>query len=134
MSADSGLNTLCMFQPITKVMVRHSNEKGGNSLGLEDHVENGNGVMFLATLAVHGAENEAKAMPLIQEWQDAIDEYATSLDANWDWRYLNYAYQNQNSIASYGAAVVERFKAVSAKYDPDQTFQVLRKSGFKLPV
>ncbi|KAK9799148.1 putative FAD-binding PCMH-type domain-containing protein [Seiridium cardinale] len=82
-------------------------EKGGSMLGLEDRVKDGNGVMFLATLAVDGADNEAKALPHIREWFDAVDGYAASLDANWNWRYLNYAYKDQDPITSYGDESVE---------------------------
>ncbi|KAK9775651.1 putative FAD-binding PCMH-type domain-containing protein [Seiridium cardinale] len=84
-----------------------SAEKGGNMLGLEDRVKDGNGVMFLATLAVDGADNEAKTLPHIREWFDAVDGYAASLDANWNWRYLNYAYKDQDPITSYGDESVE---------------------------
>ncbi|KAK6074441.1 FAD binding domain-containing protein [Seiridium cupressi] len=133
MSEDSGFNTLCMFQPITQTLVQHSAEKGGNMLGLEDRVKDGNGVMFLATLAVDGADNEAKALPHIREWFDAVDGYAASLDANWNWRYLNYAYKDQDPMKSYGDKSVEELRRVAAKYDPSQVFQSLRKSGFKIP-
>jgi hypothetical protein len=64
--ADSGLNTLCMFQPLTSVLVAHGLANGGNVLGLETHVSPGGppGVLFLITLAVAGADNEAIARPL----------------------------------------------------------------------
>ncbi|KAK8044186.1 hypothetical protein PG993_004210 [Apiospora rasikravindrae] len=141
MSADSGFNTLCMFQPISPNMVRHGVERGGNIMGLEERVfgnaegtgEGKTGVMFLATFAVNGAENEEKARPLVQDWQDSIDAYADSLGLNWDWRFLNYANHNQNPLASFGERSLAKMQAVSAKYDPDQVFQKLRQTGHKIP-
>ncbi|KAK7932015.1 nicotine oxidase [Apiospora marii] len=142
MSEDSGFNTLCMFQPISPNMVQHGLERGGNIMGLEERVF-GNaegsgpgktGVMFLATFAVKGAENEQKAAPLVKDWQDSIDAYADSLGVNWNWRFLNYANHNQNPLASFGDRAVAKMRAVSAKYDPDQVFQKLRRTGHKIPV
>jgi hypothetical protein len=69
----------------------------------------------------------------VQEWIDAVDAYADELGSGWGWRYLNYAALNQNPIASFGPASVELLQAASAKYDPHQVFQNLRKSGFKIP-
>lgn len=133
-SADSGLNTLCLFQPLPPALVAHGAEKGGNALGLEARVAGQRaGVLFLAALAVRGADDEAAARPLVREWIDAVDAYAGALGANWAWRYLNYAHGDQDPIASFGAESVGALRAVSAKYDPDQVFQTLRRSGFKIP-
>ncbi|KAK8085697.1 hypothetical protein PG997_006968 [Apiospora hydei] len=118
MSDDSGFNTLCMFQPISPNM--------GTGEGKT-------GVMFLATFAVNGAENEEKARPLVQDWQDSVDAYADSIGVNWDWRFLNYANHNQNPLASFGERSIAKMHAVSAKYDPDQVFQKLRQTGHKIP-
>ncbi|KAK8069942.1 hypothetical protein PG994_006558 [Apiospora phragmitis] len=141
LSADSEFNTLCMFQPISPNMVRHSLDRGGNIMGLEERVF-GNaegvgpgktGVMFLATFSVKGAANEAKAAPLVKDWQDSIDAFAGALGLNWHWRFLNYANHNQDPLASYGDRAIAKMRAVSAKYDPDQVFQKLRMTGHKLP-
>ncbi|KAK6192997.1 hypothetical protein LQW54_012901 [Pestalotiopsis sp. IQ-011] len=132
--AESGFNTFCAFQPITQTMLRHGAEKGGNVLGLEDRVRGGNGIMFLVGVGVYGAEDEAGLWPVWQAWFDDVEDYATSLGANWDWHYLNYASQGQDAIASYGDESVELIRKAAAKYDPNQVFQKLRKSGFKTPV
>lgn len=47
--------------------------------------------------------------------------------------YLNYATKDQDPISSYGAANVQKLKAASRKYDPEQVFQKLVTGGFKLP-
>ncbi|CAJ2500423.1 Uu.00g032760.m01.CDS01 [Anthostomella pinea] len=132
-SPDSGLGTVLQFQPITHSMVRHAAENGGNMMGLEDRIAGGTGAMLLIYVAVKSAEEEALALPLVQELQDAIDEYAASVDANWNWRYLNYAHGNQDPVAMFGAEPVAKLRAASAKYDPEGVFQKLRQSGFKIP-
>ncbi|KAJ0158875.1 Bifunctional solanapyrone synthase [Colletotrichum tanaceti] len=132
--ADSGFNTLCMFQPITKSIVDKGVANGGNSLGLEQYIANGNGIMFLITLAINGADNETVAFPYVQAYTEDVEAYAASLDLAWGWKFLNYAHKVQDVIASYGEASVERLRAASAKYDPTGVFQTLRRSGFKIPV
>ncbi|GKT63043.1 FAD binding domain-containing protein [Colletotrichum tofieldiae] len=131
---DSGFNTLCMFQPITKSIVSKGIANGGNILGLEKYIANGNGIMFLITLAINGADNERIAFPYVQAYTEDVEAYAASLDLGWGWKFLNYAHKVQDVISSYGDASVEKLRAASAKYDPKGVFQNLRQSGFKIPV
>ncbi|KAI0198890.1 FAD binding domain-containing protein [Astrocystis sublimbata] len=121
------------FQPLTKSMVSQGAANGGNVLGLEERVEESNGVLFNAVVSLAGAKNEKAALPLMREWMDSVDEFAKSADLSWGWRYLNYAYAGQDPIASYGSDSVEKIKAAAAKYDPHGVFQKLRMSGFKIP-
>ncbi|KAK1991287.1 FAD binding domain-containing protein [Colletotrichum falcatum] len=134
LGTDSGFNTLCMFQPITKSIVDKGVANGGNILGLEQYVAKGNGVMFLVTLATSGADNETIAFPHVRAFVEDIESYAASLDLGWGWRYLNYAHKVQDVISSYGDASVDKLRAASAKYDPTGVFQNLRQSGFRIPV
>jgi hypothetical protein len=62
---DNGLNTLCIFQPLSSVLIEHGVANGGNIMGLDAHVSPGGpqGVMFLITVAISSAENEAIALP-----------------------------------------------------------------------
>jgi hypothetical protein len=132
-SSETGLNTLCMFQPITQSIVDKGVRNGGNVLGLDSYIEDGNGIMFLVTLALNGAEAERRAVPLVAAYLEDLDEYSESLGLKWDWKYLNYAHRTQDVIASFGEEAVKTLKAASAKYDPDGVFQKLRVSGFKIP-
>ncbi|KAH6683613.1 FAD binding domain-containing protein, partial [Plectosphaerella plurivora] len=132
-SSESALNTLCMFQPITKSIVEKGVENGGNVMGLEKFVEEGNGIMFLVTLAVNNAEAEKLARPLVAAYLKDIDEYAASLDLAWNWKYLNYAHLSQDAISSFGDEAIKKLQDASAKYDPEGVFQKLRVSGFKIP-
>lgn len=132
-SSETGLNTLCMFQPITKSMVEKGVENGGNVMGLESYVEQGNGIMFLVTFGANSAEVEEQSLPLVQAYLDDVTSYVESLDLMWDWKYLNYAYKTQDPIATFGEDAISKLQAASAKYDPEGVFQKLRASGFKIP-
>lgn len=131
--SDSVVETLCQFQPLTESAINHSELQGGNVLGLEPLVKDGATQMWLFTMQVYNAEDEAKAIPIAQEFLKEVDDYATSIDANLNWRYLNYAYKDQDPIAFYGDDAISTIKAAASKYDPDGVFQKLRHSGFKLP-
>ncbi|KAF6804481.1 FAD binding domain-containing protein, partial [Colletotrichum musicola] len=130
---DSGFNTLCTFQPITKYIVEKGIRNGGNIMGLDQHIKNGNGIMNLVALAINGAEEEAIAFSFIEAYVEDVDNYARSLGLAWDWRYLNYAHKTQDAISTFGDTAIDKLKAASAKYDPTSVFQTLRHSGFKIP-
>jgi hypothetical protein len=114
-------------------MVKHSAERGGNVLGLEDVVADGPTIMWLIAVTVDTAENQDKIDPLTQEYRNAVNNYANSIGANKNWDYLNYALGDQDPIRHYGPAAVSFLKATAQKYDPYGIFQDLRHSGFKLP-
>lgn len=129
--ADEPQNSMLQFHPITEPMV--SQGKGLNSLGLEDEIAGGPGLICALLIQMSSPEAEAAVYPIAQEFQKDVDEYADSIGAGWDYRYLNYADRSIDPIARYGKKSVERMQAVSAKYDPKGVFQTLRKSGHKIP-
>lgn len=129
---DAGLFSSCQAQPMTESMV--SRAEGNNMLGLEGHIANGPGFMFLVYLGVDKAEDEATAIPYVERFQRDVDAYADSLGGNWHWSYLNYAHGTQNPIVGYGVESMLQLQAASNKYDPSGVFQNLRQSGFKLPI
>jgi hypothetical protein len=45
---------------------------------------------------------------------------------------MNDASRDQNPIASYGAANVQKLKEIAEKYDPEKVFQNLQNGGFLL--
>ena len=114
-------------------MIAHGIENGGNSMGLEEVSQGENGAIFLSSLAVNGADNRALAVHIVKQFVQEVDEYATSLGLNWGWRFLNYAYGYQDPIATYGESAQKKIRAASEKYDPDEVFQYLRKTGHKIP-
>ena len=129
----SGFNTLCMFQPITKSIVEKGAQKGGNMFGLERWVADGNGILFLATLAFNGAQFEDVALPVMRAYTEDVEAFARSRDALWGWKFPNYAHKSQDPLSTFGDANVAKLRAASAKYDPQGVFQKLRTTGFHIP-
>lgn len=129
-SPDGDFIAQAIFQSIPTVFSEHSNEKGGNILGLNRETENV--VMLLFTLAVNGVEQEAVAQEQMRKFGEATMEYASSIDAAADWVYINYAYQQQDPLASYGAENVAKIQAAALKYDPSGIFQSRAPGGFKV--
>lgn len=123
--------SVLQFHPITVPMVSRAN--GTNSLGLEDEISHGPGIMTLLLLQMTTVEAYRAVYPIAIEFQAALDDYIDAIGASWQWRYLDYADFSLDPIARYGESSVERMDGVSMKYDPDGVFQNLRKSGHKLP-
>lgn len=130
---DSDFNVLIEFQPVTTMMVNHSVSQGGNVLGLEDVIADGPTLMWLIALTVDTPENQEVILPLALEYRDAINEYTTSIGANKNWKYLNYAWVDQDPISGFGAENLALIREVAGRYDPAEVFQRLRHSGFKIP-
>lgn len=117
------------YQPITGTMSSY----GENIMGLEPHVADDTGILFLAWVYVDTAEAEEIARPLVKAYYEDVDAYATSIGRNWDWLYLAYSNTEQDPISKYGAGNIKKLQDASRKYDPEGVFQHLRTSGFKLP-
>ncbi|KAH9228695.1 hypothetical protein K456DRAFT_57021 [Colletotrichum gloeosporioides 23] len=127
-------DVLGQFQPFTQSMVKHGLANGGNILGLEDVVADGPTSNWLLVLTCDTLELQDKMLPFILEFRKSIDAYAEFIGVFKDWRYLNYAWGDQNPIATYGEKNVAFLKDVAKRVDPDGVFQKLRTTGFKIPV
>ncbi|KAF5620757.1 nicotine oxidase [Fusarium tjaetaba] len=132
-SAESELNTLCMFQPITKSIAEKGVKNGGNVMGLDKYTEDGDGIMFLLTWAAKGEASEEAAFPLLKAYMDDIETKAKEMDAWWAWKFINYAHLTQDPLATIGDEALAKLRAASKKYDPQGVFQKLRSSGVKIP-
>ncbi|KAI4251814.1 MAG: hypothetical protein LQ352_004642 [Teloschistes flavicans] len=101
-----------------------------NSLGLSPGT--GSQVLALQTIQWSRPADDAVINSAAREiWQRA-DALAERMGMNRRWLYLNYAAEDQDPIASYGADNVERLKATSRKFDPEGLFQKNVPGGFKL--
>lgn len=92
--------------------------------------------------------NRLSGWTTLVDWTDAADDAAVravpiavtdtmkrlSEERGLDVPFLftNDASRDQNPIASYGAANVQRLKAIAEKYDPDRVFQNQQAEGFLL--
>ncbi|KAK4148251.1 FAD binding domain-containing protein [Dichotomopilus funicola] len=132
---NGNFTTMCAFQPLNRVIADHGIQRGGNVMGLDYWIQKSgsHGVLFLAELGLHGAENEKKAYPIVRAWAAAVEAYARDLGVGWGWQYLNYAGAEQDPLATIGPHALGKLRAAANKYDPDRVFQRLRASGFKIP-
>ena len=80
------------------------------------------------------AQDEAIALPIVQAWHKKLGEEGTKRKINWNWEYLNYANGLQDPIQTYGKENIRKLRKASKEYDPEDVFQTLRGSGFKIPV
>jgi hypothetical protein len=122
--------TQCMFQPLPTLFAKYSVENGGNVLGLDNVHENA--ILWLATLAVKGEEQERLGRIKMIEWVDAVNTYAASIGKGNDWVYLNYADGTQKPLQSYGQDNLDYIWEVARKYDPTGIFQFRGNTGFKI--
>lgn len=129
-SPDGDFITQCMFQPLPTIFAKHGTERGGNVLGLDRITDNA--VLWLATLAVKGADQEEFGRAKMIEWVKNVEDYAKSIGSDVEWKYLNYAHDTQDPLATYGAENVELIRAAAAKYDPEGIFQSRVPGGFKI--
>nr|XP_036583603.1 FAD binding domain-containing protein [Colletotrichum truncatum]KAF6792746.1 FAD binding domain-containing protein [Colletotrichum truncatum] len=127
-------DVLVQLQPFTQSMVAHGLRKGGNVLGLEHVVADGPTTNWLIVLTTDTLETQKKILPLALQYRKDINAHAKKLGVYKEWTYLNYAWADQDPIATYGDDNIAFLKLVAMKVDPDGVFQKRRKTGFKLPV
>lgn len=121
---------LAEYQPLPRVFTDHSIQRGGNVLGLDAVKDNGI-MLMLALLWEDEAEDDANRA-LMSAIMSNVTTHTQKVDAYRPWLYVNYAYEDEDPIGSYGPENVEYLKKVSKKYDPGQTFQKLVPGGWKL--
>ncbi|OLN85658.1 Bifunctional solanapyrone synthase 5 [Colletotrichum chlorophyti] len=129
---ESDFNILIQFQPVTQSIVNHGQAAGGNVLGLEEIVADGPTIMWLIALTVDTAENQEKILPFALDFRAEVDAYSKDLGINQDWKYTNYAWADQDPLATHGADNIGFMDSVAKRYDPVGVFQTLRRTGFKL--
>ncbi|KAI1436635.1 hypothetical protein GGR50DRAFT_199188 [Xylaria sp. CBS 124048] len=127
---DGNFTTQCVLQPLPKLYAERSEARGGNSLGLERHQQDGVLVLLTAMLRTQGQTEFAG--PKMQEWFESLQAYGKQIDGLLPWVYLNYAHATQSPLASYGRESVERMRRVAREYDPQGVFQTLCPGGFKI--
>lgn len=94
-----------------------------------------NGLLFVAVTMVRTPEQEAFVYPRLRAWVEALKAFAADVDSdhgNLQWVYMNYTDKSQKVLESYRKENLEWIRAVAARYDPGQVFQMLCPGGFKL--
>ena len=103
----------------------------GNSLGLEASSDNPL-VLCLLQPAWSNARDDELIRQVVRKLIEDIETASKAAGDFVEYKYLNYAADFQDPIASYGSKNQENLKAVSKKYDPKGFFQTNIQGGFKL--
>lgn len=114
-------STVCLFQAFPNFYTELSKTRGGNVMGLEQHLNGRDAIMML--LSVNTSEDNIRELgqSLSQGFVKDVEDFAKSLDGYIDWKYFNYADEFQKPLSSLldPATIAE----VARKYDPGMVFQ-----------
>ncbi|KAF4169039.1 hypothetical protein CNMCM6936_009636 [Aspergillus lentulus] len=102
-----------------------------NSMGLSQ--ASGALVVTLLSATWEDEADDGKVEQAARALFAGIEEDARKLDAVEPYRYLNYAAEWQDPIASYGKKSVEKLQQVSQAVDPKGIFKNKMPGGFKIP-
>jgi hypothetical protein len=133
-----------VLQPIDAGLTAASNAAGGNPMGIPEKTHQCK--FFLHSLSLQS--NELLGWTTLVDWTDAADDAevrAVPIAVTEAWKqqseqrgldipfiFTNDASRDQNPIASYGAANVQKLKEIAEKYDPGKVFQNQQNEGFLL--
>lgn len=144
---------ILIFQQLPKHYAQKN--PGGNVLGVDKTLAE-NSILCQVEAYVKTPEAEALFHGKIVDIVAELEDYADSIGAATQWRYLNYADPSQDPLKSYGPEVsfppthyipccekkstdqditsqnVSFMKRVAAKYDPRGFFQTRVPCGFKI--
>ncbi|KAM7187236.1 bifunctional solanapyrone synthase [Rhypophila sp. PSN 637] len=118
------------FKPLTKSLLKHSQEAGENAMGISP----ADGPLFivLTNPVWTNPADDNRIFAAIEEFLIELREIACERGLLYRYIFVNYAYWKDDVMAGYGKDSIERMKAVSAKYDPEGLFQKGVPGGFKL--
>ena len=125
-----GISYLLLNQHLLPIVMRKTAALGGNSLGLDPN--EGPLVLVLLQIKWDNAEDDATVMGAARSLISQIEGAAQASGVYSPYKYLNYAYGDQDVIDGYGTANKAELQATSKKYDPHRIFQDLVPGGFKL--
>ncbi|KAH7177106.1 hypothetical protein EDB81DRAFT_864428 [Dactylonectria macrodidyma] len=125
------MKTVLDFNHITPGMRNKAAREGKRNLyGLEGPDEPLSNILLTATWDNESDDEEAAS--LLKSLGDAIDDLARRHGKSLQFRYMNYANQQQDVIAGLGAENKAFLIEVAAKYDPEAVFQKLQPGTFKI--
>lgn len=125
-----GITCSLTLQPYSTSLLRKSAELGGNVLGLS--AEDGPLVSILALTWWKNKTDDEKIVGTFRKVIETIDRDAASRGTAVPFKYMNYAWDFQDPISSYGEKNRTFLQEVSKKYDPEGVFQKGVPGGFKL--
>ncbi|TGO62425.1 hypothetical protein BOTNAR_0114g00240 [Botryotinia narcissicola] len=126
----TGLVWSILFQPIPLMVSEQSVARGGNIMGVDRSKDIL--TLFLVYVTWLEASDDEKFTDAAYATVDEINAVAGNLGVTNPFIYLNYAGQKQNPLVGYGEENIKKMRALSRKYDPQATFQILVKGVFKI--
>ncbi|KAG9120289.1 hypothetical protein FRC07_004281 [Ceratobasidium sp. 392] len=131
LNTTAGFFSAIAFQPISNSMIRASEARGGNVLGLQPATDPLIVVNYQFSWA--SPSDDAKVHKTADQLMQKSMDLARARGKLADYIYLNYASTGQGVIEAYGADQVSFLRSVKAKYDPTGVFRNLVKGGFRVP-
>jgi hypothetical protein len=126
----AGIICSLTLQPYAVSLLKQSVALGGNSLGLDP----ADGPLVSVLLLTYWADksDDEQILAVMRGALEDIRKQAVEKGTAIDFVYLNYAFNFQDPIGTYGAENKRRLQEVSKKYDPEGLFQKGVPGGFKL--
>ncbi|KAK7994443.1 hypothetical protein PG991_016031 [Apiospora marii] len=118
------------LQPYPVSLLKRTEPAGGNVLGLNP--ADGPLVSILILLYWNQQSDDELVLGTARNVIEAIDKDAAARGTLVPYKYLNYAFDFQDPIGSYGQENRKKLQEASRKYDPDGLFQKEVPGGFKL--
>ncbi|KAH8198350.1 hypothetical protein TruAng_007505 [Truncatella angustata] len=133
-SKSGHFSSLCLFQSLPSYYGRLGDERGGNVMGLDQHLKGRNAISMLLSINVSEEHIREYGLQVAQEYLKEVDDFAKSVEGYIDWTYVNYADKAQDPLGSLLGSLLEpsRIKSTALKYDPDGVFQKRTPGGFKI--
>lgn len=116
------------IQAITKAAVQAGERRGGNWLGNKAVSTN----WWHVVAAWFDESDDKAALAAANGMTTNMTDLATAAGKYLDFEFQNDADVTQSPLKSYGEDNFQKFAAVAASYDPQQVFQKLQNSGFKI--
>ncbi|KAI0502861.1 FAD-binding domain-containing protein [Xylaria bambusicola] len=118
------------FQPYPMSLLEKCLSAGGNITGLTP--ADGPLVSVLVLMNWEDKDDDKTILGTARSILEAIDKDAAARGQAVSYKYLNYAFDFQDPIGSYGAENKQFLQDVSKRVDPDGVFQQGVPGGFKL--
>ncbi|KAI0008000.1 hypothetical protein F4779DRAFT_618996 [Xylariaceae sp. FL0662B] len=128
--ACEGLICSYTLQPYPLSLLEISAKKGGNSLGLKPSL--GPVVSIALLMYWVNANDDEKIIGASKAALEKIEQEAIARGQAIDFKFMNYSFNFQDPIGSYGAENKARLQEANKKYDPEGIFQKGVPGGWKL--
>ncbi|UQC90647.1 FAD binding domain-containing protein [Colletotrichum lupini] len=118
------------IQPLTKNIIGAQSKRGGNVMGLDEE----SGPLIVCSFGWEWSRDEDDAVVItgIKSVLEKSVAAAKEKGLYHPFKYMNYAAEDQDPVASYGAENVEFLKKVRHIYDSDGLFTELVPGGHKI--